>query len=175
MEKTLSSRLVYQGRAVKLRVDTVRKSDGKETTRDIVEHADAVVVVPVDANGNILMVKQYRQAVGKDLLELPAGGIEPGEDPIAAVAREMREETGFLPRKIVPLGGFYSAPGYTTEYLYLFLATDMIPAPLVAEDTAEIKPVPIPQNKIPQMISSGEIRDSKSLAGLLRYLYIEKK
>ncbi len=175
MEKLISSRLVYSGRAVKVRVDTVQKSDGKETTRDVVEHADAVVVVPVDANDNILLVKQYRQAVGKDLLELPAGGIEPGEDTIAAVAREMREETGFLPRKIVPLGGFYSAPGYATEYLYLFYATEMIPLPLVAEDTAEIKTIPVPKDRIPGMIAGGEIRDSKSVAGLLRYLFIDNK
>ncbi len=173
MEKTISSRVIYEGRAVKLRVDTVQKPDGSETTREIVEHADCITVVPVDANGNILLVNQYRQATGKELLEIPAGGIEPGEDPATAVAREMREETGFLPRKIEPLGGFYSAPGYATEYLYLFLATDMVPMPLVAEDTAEIKVVPIPKDRIPELIAKGDIRDSKSIAGLLRYLYVD--
>jgi ADP-ribose pyrophosphatase len=130
-------------------------------------------VVPIDANGNILLVKQYRQAVGKELLEIPAGGIEHGEDPAAAVAREMREETGFLPRKIEPLGGFYVAPGYATEYLYLFVASDMVPKPLVAEDTAEIKVVPVTKDRVPGLIARGDIQDSKSIAGLLRYLYIK--
>ena len=172
MEKTLFSHKVYEGRAVKLRIDTVETTDGRQTTREIVEHADCVAIVAVDANDNILLVKQYRKATDKELLEIPAGGIEPGEDPIAATAREMREETGLLPRKIEPLGGFYSAPGYATEYLYLCLATDMVPMPLIAEDTAEIKLIPIPKDGIPELIANGDICDSKSIAGLLRYLYI---
>jgi ADP-ribose pyrophosphatase len=172
MEKTISSRLVYEGRAIKLRIDTVETPDGRQTTREIVEHADCVAIVALDANDNILLVRQYRKAVEKELLEIPAGGIEPGEDPIAAVKREMREETGLLPRKIEPLGGFYSTPGYTTEYLYLYLATEMVPMPLVAEDTAEIKVIPVPKERIRKMITAGDICDSKSIAGLLRYLYI---
>lgn len=173
MEKVLASRVIYEGRAVKLRVDTIQKENEHETTREIVEHANAIVVVPVDSDGNILMVRQFRYAVGKDLLELPAGGIELGEDPAVAVAREMREETGFLPRDIKPLGGFYAAPGYDTEYLYLFLASDLVPSPLVAEDTDEIKVFPVSKDKIPDMITFGDIQDSKSIAGLLRYLYIK--
>jgi ADP-ribose pyrophosphatase len=172
MEKTISSHLVYKGRAINFRIDTVETPDGRQTTREIVEHADCIAVVAVDANDNILLVKQYRKAAEKELLEIPAGGIEPGEDPLAAVQREMREETGLLPRKVEPLGGFYSTPGYTTEYLYLFLATDMVPMPLVAEDTAEIKLVSVPKDRIPKMIAAGDICDSKSIAGLLRYLYI---
>ncbi len=173
MENTLSSRVIYEGRAVKLRVDTLLKGKDEETTREIVEHANAIVVVPVDADGNILMVRQFRHAVGKDLLELPAGGIELGEDPAVAVAREMREETGFLPRNIKPLGGFYAAPGYVTEYLYLYVASDLIPSPLVAEDTDEIQVFPISKEKIPDMIAFGDIQDAKSIAGILRYLHIK--
>jgi len=111
-EKTLSSRLIYSGRAVRLRIDTVQMPSGRETTREIVEHSDCVVVVALDADDNVLLVNQYRKAIEKELLEIPAGGIEPGEDPVAAVQREMREETGFLPRKIERLGGFYSTPSY---------------------------------------------------------------
>jgi ADP-ribose pyrophosphatase len=172
IEKTIASRRIYEGRAVNLRVDTVETPDGRRTTREIVEHADCIAVVPVDVKDNVLLVKQYRKAAEKELLEIPAGGIEPGEDPVTAVAREMREETGLLPRKIEPLGGFYSAPGYTTEYLYLYLATDMVPMPLTAEDTAEIEVIPVPRHHIPKMITDGIICDSKSIAGLLRYLYV---
>jgi ADP-ribose pyrophosphatase len=169
-EETLSSRLVYQGRVVRLRVDTVRMPGGRETTREIVERDDCVAVVALDADGKLLLVRQFRKAVGKELLEIPAGGIDPGESPEEAVKREMREETGYLPRKVEPLGGFYSAPGYATEYLYLYLATDLIPSQLFAEDTEGISLVRVAPEEIPELISSGGICDAKSVAGLLTYL-----
>jgi len=173
-EKTLSSRLVYEGRAVKLRVDTVQMADGRETTREIVEHSDCVAIVAVDADGNVLLVNQFRKPVEKELLEIPAGGIDPGETPETTVRRELREETGYLPRRVEKLGGFYSAPGYCSEYLYLYLATDFIPSPLHAEDTESISLVRVPIAQIPGLITSGSICDSKSIAGLLTYLEYQK-
>lgn len=173
MEKTVSSQVVYEGRAVKLRLDTVLTADARQTTREIVEHADCIAVVAVDANDNILLVKQFRKSVEKELLEIPAGGIESGEDPVATVQREMQEETGLLPRKIERLGGFYIAPGYSTEYIHLYLATDMIPSPLTAEDTEGIQLVPVAKDQIPRLIASGTLCDSKSIAGLLTYLYVK--
>ncbi|GAI62454.1 unnamed protein product, partial [marine sediment metagenome] len=139
MEKTLSSQLIYDGRVVKLRVDTVRMPSGRETRREIVEHRDCVAIVAVDADDNVLLVKQFRKSVEKELLEIPAGGIDPGEDPVTTVRREMQEETGYLPGKVEKLGGFYSSPGFCTEYLHLYLATDLTPSPLYAEDTESIK------------------------------------
>ena len=169
-EKTLSSQLIYDGRAVKLRVDTVQTASGRETTREIVERSDCVAIIAVDANDNVLLVNQFRKAVEKELLEIPAGGIDPGEDPIDCVRRELREETGYLPQKVERLGGFYSAPGYCTEYLYLYLATDLTPSQLYAEDTESIKVVPMPISQIPSLIASGSICDAKSIAGLLTFL-----
>ena len=169
MEETLSSQPIYEGRAVKLRVDTVRLLGGRETQREIVEHKDCVAVVAVDADDNVLLVKQFRKPVEKDLLEIPAGGIEEGEDPVTTVRREMREETGYLPQKVEALGGFYSAPGFCTEYLHLYLATDLIPSQLFAEDTEGIKLVRVPVSQIPALITSGRICDAKSIAGLLTY------
>ena len=166
-EKTLSSKLIYEGRAVRLRVDTVQMADGRETTREIVEHADCVAVVAVDANGDILLVSQFRKAVEKELLEIPAGGIDPGETPEDCVRREMREETGFLPQKLEKLGGFYSSPGFCTEYLYLYLATDLIHSPLQAEDSQSISLVRVPLEQLPELIASGDIVDAKSILGLL--------
>jgi len=119
-------------------------------------------------------VRQYREAAAESLLEIPAGGIDEGESPEAAVVRELREEIGLKPGKITPLGGFYSTPGYGTEYLYLFLATEMEPAPLEAEDTAVITVETVSAEAIPGLIRSGDIRDSKTIAGLLRYLCMEK-
>ena len=121
MEETLSSQLIYDGRAVKLRVDSVRLSNGRQTTREIVEHSDCIAVVVIDESDNVLLVKQFRKPVENELLEIPAGGIDPGENPEEAVNRELREEIGYMPRKVQRLGGFYSTPGYSTEYLYLYL------------------------------------------------------
>ena len=173
-EKTLSSQLIYDGRAVKLRVDTVKMPSGRETTREIVEHSDCVAIVAIDADDNVLLVNQFRQAVGKELLEIPAGGIDPGEAPVATVQREMQEETGYLPRKVEELGGFYSVPGYGTEYLHLYLATDLVPSQLYAEDTEVIRLVRVPITKIPALLASGKICDAKSIAGLFTFLEYRK-
>lgn len=173
-EETLSSRMVYEGRAVNLRVDTVRLPGGRETTREVVEHSACVAIIAVDDKDNILLVSQFRKPVEKELLEIPAGGIDPGEEPEDAVRREMREETGFLPRKLEKLGGFYSSPGYCTEYLYLYLATDLVPSPLQAEDSEGIRLVRVPPAQIPGLITSGSICDAKSIAGLLTFLEYQK-
>lgn len=169
-EKTISSRTIYEGRAVSLRVDTVLTTGGRKTEREIVVHADCIAVVPVDADGNILLVRQYRKAVGKELLEIPAGGIDPGEEPADAVRRELREETGYLPGKVVRLTGFYSSPGFSTEYLHLFLASELTYSPLVAEDTEGISLVRIKPQQILDFVFSETIQDSKSIAGLLFFL-----
>jgi len=148
---------------------------GRKTTREIVEHSDCVAIVAVDSEDNVLLVNQFRKAVEKELLEIPAGGMEPGEDPVTTVSREMREETGYLPRKLERLGGFYSAPGYCTEYLHLYLATDLVPSQLFAEDTEGIRLVRVPLDQVTSLITSGRICDSKSIAGLHIFLEYQKR
>jgi ADP-ribose pyrophosphatase len=174
-QKTLSSKIVFDGRAVKLRVDTIQKPDGRQTTREIVEHGACIAVVGVDEQNNVLLVSQYREAVGKELLEIPAGGVDPGEDVETAVKREMQEETGYLPQKLENLGGYYLAPGYSTEYLHLYLAGDLIPSRLVAEDTEGIKIIRVPVSQIRKLLTSGKICDGKSIAGLYMFLEYRKK
>jgi len=174
-ERKLSSQQIYSGRAINVRVDTVEKAGGSRTTREIVEHSDSVAVVVLDEQGSILLVRQYRHAVGKALLEIPAGGIDPGEQPLEAVRRELQEETGYFPRQIDKLGGFYATPGYGTEYLHCFLAGDLVPARLVAEDTEDIELVRISADEIPGLIASGDICDAKSVAALLMFLLIRRR
>lgn len=169
-EKKVATQQIYQGRAVNLRVDTVEKADGTTTTREVVEHSDCVAVVALDEQGSIILVRQFRHAVDRFLLEIPAGGIDPGEEPDDAVRRELQEEIGHFPQRIVKLGGFYSTPGYGTEYLHCFVASDLVPARLVAEDTYDIELVPVSSDEIPRLIASGEIRDAKSIAALLMFL-----
>jgi ADP-ribose pyrophosphatase len=173
-EKLLVRKYIFEGRALKLRIDTVVTADGHRSTREIVEHGDCIGVVAVDAENNVLLVNQYRTPLAKNLLEIPAGGIDKGEDSETAVIREMQEETGFKPGKVVRLCGFYLSPGFSTEYMHLYLATELTPSPLKAEDTAGIEVVPVPVAEILEIIASGRIQDGKSIAGLLYFLEYRK-
>jgi ADP-ribose pyrophosphatase len=168
-EGNVKSKIVFTGH-FRVRQDTVTQPDGAVKTHDIVEYPDAIAVVAIDENDNIVLERQYRHAAGRELIELPAGGIDPGETPEEAVLREMREETGYLPRKVERLTSFYSAPGYSTEVLHLFLATDLVEDRLTAEDSDEITLVRVSREKALEMIRNGTIRDGKSIAGLLFYL-----
>ena len=159
---------------MKLRIDTVVAADGHRGTREIIEHGDCIGVVAVDADNNVLLVNQYRTPLAKNLLEIPAGGIDKGENAETAVIREIQEETGFRPGKVARLAGFYLSPGFCNEYLHLFLATDLTPSRLHAEDTAGIVLVHVPVVQIPELIASGKIQDGKSIAGLLYYLEYKK-
>jgi ADP-ribose pyrophosphatase len=173
-EEEIASRQVFNGRAIRVRVATVRKPDGRETTREIVEHDGVIAAIPIDDDDNVLLVRQYRTPAGRDLLEIPAGGIDPGEQPEATVVRELQEEIGYKPGKLVRLGGFFSAPGYATEYLHIYLAIDLTPGRLHAEDTDEIELVKVKLSEVPGLIGSGQIEDAKSIAGLLMYLEYRK-
>jgi len=174
-EKKLSTQPIYQGRAVNIRVDTVEKASGTKTTREVVEHSDCIAVIAIDEQDNVLLVRQFRHAVDRFLLEIPAGGIDPGEEPVDAVRRELQEEIGYFPRRIDKLGGFYATPGYGTEYLHCFVATDFVPAHLMAEDTDDIELVRVSRDEIPRLIASGEICDAKSIAALLMFLFLRQR
>jgi ADP-ribose pyrophosphatase len=173
-EKTLKRKYVFEGRLIKVRVDTVVAADGHHAEREIVEHPDAVVMVALDKDDNVLLVNQYRAPPGKNLLEVPAGIIEKSEDAEATVVREMQEETGYKPQKVEFLSGFYTSPGFSDEYLHLYLVTDLIPSRLEAEDTAGIELVRVPVSQVNELISSGRIQDAKTIAGLLLFLEYRK-
>jgi len=152
-----------------VRVDHVLTPSGRATVREVVHRQDAVVVLAIDRNEEILMVRQYRHSVGQELLELPAGGIEPGEGPSDCARRELQEETGFAPGRLRELGKWYAAPGFCTELMHLFLATDLTPSRLVAEDTDEIVVMRFAIDDCIDLIGKGKILDGKTIAGLLLY------
>jgi ADP-ribose pyrophosphatase len=169
----LKSESLFKGRAFAIRRDWMKTPDGRETKFDIIEHGGSVVLVPLDSNGNLLFVRQYRHAAGTDLLELPAGTLEPGEDPAVCAAREIREETGFAAGKLEKIGEFYLAPGYSTEFMLVYLARDLTYDPLEADADEFLSLEKIPVTEAIQMAERGEMPDAKSLAALLlarRYL-----
>ncbi|KAF0106887.1 MAG: ADP-ribose pyrophosphatase [Anaerolineaceae bacterium] len=162
--EVLKSEIIYPGRAFTIRRDHLRMPDGHETKFDIVEHGGSVIIVPLDAEGNLLFVRQYRHAAGLDLLELPAGVLEPGEEPEACAAREIREETGMAAGKMDYLGGFFLAPGYSTEYMHVYLATDLRADPLEADADEFLSLERIPLAEALALAAGGKIPDAKSLA-----------
>lgn len=163
----LRSEILLKGRAFLIRRDHLKTPNGLETKLDIIEHGGSVVIVPVDEKGNLIFVRQYRHAAGTDLLELPAGTLEKDEDPAVCAAREIREETGFAADKIEKIGNFYLAPGYSTEFMHVYLAQGLRHDPLEADADEFLSVESIPLAKAIQMAEGGEIPDSKSLAALL--------
>ena len=163
----LKSETLLKGRAFAIRRDLMKTPDGRETKFDIIEHGGSVVLVPLDADGNLLFVRQYRHAAGADLLELPAGTLDEGEHPEVCAAREIREETGFAAGKLEKLGDFYLAPGYSTEFMTVFLATELTHDPLEADADEFLSLERIPVKDAFEMAERGEMPDAKSLAALL--------
>ncbi|MCI0886863.1 MAG: NUDIX hydrolase [Chloroflexi bacterium] len=166
-EKLISSQTVYQGKIVNVRADSVLLPSGRQTVREVVEHADAVVIVPIDADDNVLLVRQYRYPTEQFILEAPAGGVDEGESPDDCAQRELQEEVGYASRKLRPMGGFWSAPGFSTEYLYAYLAKELVPSKLNADDDEAIEVIRTPLSDINRLIRLGEIQDAKTIAALL--------
>jgi ADP-ribose pyrophosphatase len=163
--EVLESRVVYQGKIVSLRVDRIALSDGRTATREVVEHPGAVVVIALDDEGQVALVDQYRHAVKRHLLELPAGGLEAGEEPLATAQRELREEVGLDAAEWTSLGHFFSSPGFANELLHVFLARDLRPAYAEPDDDEDITVV---KHDLTELCEHPErIEDAKSLAALL--------
>ena len=163
----LHSEKLFSGRAFSIRRDTVRLPDGRQTRLDIVEHIGSVILIPVEADGNLLFVRQYRHAAGLELLELPAGTLEVGEAPEACARREVREETGMAAGKLEYLGSFYLAPGYSTENMHVYLATELRPDPLEADADEFLSLERLSPARALELADSGGIPDAKTLAALL--------
>lgn len=166
----VSSEPVFRGRMIGLRVDTLRISEGATYTREIVEYGVAVVLVPVDADGRLLMVRQYRHPAKAWLLELPAGGVDAHDASYEAAAqRELREETGHR-GTLTRIGGMYLAPGYSEEYQEIYAATDLVEDPLHPDEDEDLRLERVPLDEALALVDAEQIRDAKSIAALLMYL-----
>ena len=171
----ISSEILLQGRAFKVRRDTLKTPDGRETKYEIIEHGGSVVLVPVDDQGNVLFVRQYRHATGQDLLELPAGTRD-GEEPFEkCAAREIREETGMEAGTLLKVGEFYLVPGYSSEFMAVFLATDLKENPLDGDEDEFLQLEKFTVKEVNAMFERGDVLDAKSLAAwLLARPHLEK-
>lgn len=165
----LSTERIFRGKLIGMRVDTLRAGESTYT-REVVEYGVAVVLVPVDADGRLLMVRQYRHAAGARLLELPAGGVDEHDASHAEAAqRELREETGHR-GTLTRIGGMFLAPGYSEEYQAIFAATDLVEDPLDADEDEELTLERVTLAEALALIDAEQIRDAKSIAALLMYL-----
>lgn len=159
---------IYSGRVVGLSLLDVTLPNGEPGKREMIRHPGAVAIVALDEQERVLLVRQYRIAADKILREIPAGTLKPGEDPLLCAARELQEETGYRPGTLRSIGGIYPAPGYTTEYIHLYIARDLIHDPLPMDDDEFIEVERLPLAEVLALVDSGEICDAKSVAGLLR-------
>ena len=165
-ERTVSSRRIYTGRLLKLRVDQVELRDGRLTSREIVEHPGAVGIVAFSGPEELVLVRQYRKAAERSTLEIPAGTLGPGEDPAACASRELREETGCSAAEWQPLCSFYSAVGFCTELMHLFVARRLSAGEQACEDDESIEVVRTPVPRAMEMVREGAIVDAKTVAGV---------
>lgn len=160
---------VFSGKRFHVERVTATMPDGRAHAWDIVRHPGAVVILPLVDDGRVCLVRNYRVAAEQTLLELPAGTLEPGEAPLATAGRELAEETGYRADRLEHLLTFYSSPGILDERMHLFLATGLTAGPQALDAGEQIQPVLCTWDDLRAMIRRGEIRDAKSLAGLLYY------
>jgi ADP-ribose diphosphatase len=167
MEELLERQYLYNGRILNLRVDKVRVPNGSQAIREVVEHPGAVVIVAIDDAGQVLLVRQYRHAIGRDVLELPAGTLEKNEPPEVAAPRELKEETGCTARRWELITRFFSSPGMLTEEMHVYLARDLIEGKFEPMDDEDLHQERLPLPEAVARVRRGEFVDAKSIIGLL--------
>jgi len=170
MERCATSTNVFNGRILKLRVDRVIFDDGVESTREVVEHPGASVIIPLLDNEQVLLVRQYRYAIGKELLEIPAGTCNSGEPPEVCAKRELQEETGYACQQLEKVLECYVAPGYSTEKIHFYLATRLRRTGQSTDEDERITVVPLAVTDALSKIRDGEICDAKTICAIFRLL-----
>src|SRR5450631_1830177 len=158
---------LFRGRIIRLVERKLLLPNGRRTTYHIVLHPGAVAIVPVHANGDVVLLKQFRPAIGKEIYEIPAGTMEKGEAPLATAKREIIEETGFKAKRWEKIADFYTAPGFCDERMHVYLARDLTPAQADGDEDEILRPVRMSIDAALKLIKTRRIRDAKSIAGLL--------
>lgn len=160
---------LFVGRRFRVVRHTQRLDDGTTVTRESVQHPGAVTILPILPDGRVCLIRNYRVAVNETLIELPAGTLEPGEDAAVCAARELAEETGFRPGRIEKLAEFFMSPGILNERMHLFLATELVAGDAELEAGEQIEPLIATCDEAMKWVRDGQIRDAKTLVGLLFY------
>ena len=171
-EEMVSQETVYEGVIVNVRRDKARLMDGRITNREVVEHPGGVAVFAMDDQGRVALVRQYRYPMGEETLELPAGKLEPGEDPRDSGLRELAEETGLVPGTFEDMGCLYSSPGILAERIYLYFAKDLTQGPTHPDDGEFVETVWLPYQDLVDKTRRGEIKDGKTLEGILKASFL---
>lgn len=171
-EEMVSQETVYEGVIVNVRRDKARMMDGRITNREVVEHPGGVAVFAMDDQGRVALVRQYRYPMGEETLELPAGKLEPGEDPRDSGLRELAEETGLVPGTFEDMGCLYSSPGILAERIYLYFAKDLTQGPTHPDDGEFVETVWLPYQDLVDKARRGEIKDGKTLVGILKASFL---
>lgn len=164
--EVISSRVEFSGKIFEIRVDQLRLPSGHEMRFDYLVHSGAVTLVPFDQQGRIWFVRQYRHAVGAELLELPAGTLEPDESPEDTARRECREEIGMRAGKLERIGGLYMVPGYSSELMQIYLATELEPDPLPRDLDELLQVTQLPLEQVQAQLHDGSLRDAKTVAAI---------
>jgi ADP-ribose pyrophosphatase len=165
-EVTINTKSVYNGKLLKLHVDTVRLPDGRETTKEIIEHPGAVAIIPILGNGKVLIVKQYRTAARRRMMEIPAGTLEADEAPLACAKRELIEETGYAAERFTRLFSCYLAPGYSSEKIHFFLARRLVKTKARPAEDEFITVQAMDLDEALRAIKRGKIQDAKTISAL---------
>lgn len=168
-ETQLSSKQVFNGRLISVRVDTVRTDSGREATREVVEHPGAVAILPVTDDGRLILVRQFRYAIGREIVEVPAGTREPGEPDEVTAVRELREEVGVEADKVELLARYFISPGWCNEQIAVFRATGLREVGAQPDQDEVIELVTISPDDLPALIASGDIADAKTITAILLY------
>ena len=171
-EETLERQLIYQGRIITVTQDTVRLENGKNAKREVVHHHGGAAIVPVGEHGEVYMVRQFRYPMGRELLEIPAGKLEPGEEPKAAALRELEEECGLTADRVIDLHPIYPSVGYDTEVIYIYLATGLHETICHPDEDEFLDRLSYPLDTLGEMVMNGEICDAKTVAGILKAKHV---
>jgi len=175
IEKTLEQQYIYKGKIINLRVDKAELPNGKPCIREVVEHAGGVTVAALTGDMELMLVRQFRYPYSETVLELPAGKMELGEDPLGCGKRELLEEAGAVAGKYIDLGKFYPTPGYCGETIHLYGAMDLTYTEQNLDEDEFLEVEKIPLERVVQMIKNNEIRDGKTQAAVLKLYLLLKE